>query len=462
MPTPPTQPPPLPPSFVELLSQSSLKVKHRMLQALNEAITLDEVKAPPHISDVSTYVKHIPELDIGQDLNTSIMAELESLNLHLHPDPNKVKTQWLSPTNEEYNYGKVINKPKPISEFKAISELAEMINKHPDSTGDMDACIVSCYPSGGAYLRIHADDEDIITQTSSICTVSFGPTRTLEFIENGKMKPDGKLDYKADLSLPATHHSLNIMHPGCQQVLRHRVPRAKNVDDQPNVRYSISFRKINSSLHQAKREEPGVKSTKPPVKENVILVAGDSFFARLNADLLGKRKQKVINISKGGSKMNAVSKSITDFVEANPNYTVKKLFISVGTNDIRYCGLKGVKDLKVPLSKLMKNVRTILPDTAIFFQSLLPIPSNGMVNLEKNVCQMNNLIFDMCSRNRMFYIDVFKLFIDRYGRRNINLFPKFNTEKNSYDIHPNKRGFGVLARNIIFLIHSKWFNPLGY
>ncbi len=295
--------------------------------------------------------------------------------------------------------------------------------------------------------------------------MSFGPQRTLEFVEIGKKNKHGKVDYTPDYSLPATHHSLNIMHPGCQQVLKHRVPGVKHAEGSPSVRYSVSFRKINSSIPQSDKENDkkvGDTNKPPPGRKNVILVAGDSYFTRLKADLLGKGKQEVHNIAKGGSKMGDVKKAVTKFVDANPKLNVKKLFISVGTNDIRHCGLRGVRELKAPLSNLMKHVRTILPDTAIYFQSLLPIPGNGMVNVVRNVCQMNNLIFDMCSRNKTFYIDAFNLFLDNHGRRNVHLFPKVNSVTGSYDIHPNKRGMGVLARNIIFLIHSKWFNPFGY
>ena len=56
----------------------------------------------------------------------------------------------------------------------------------------------------------------------------------------------------------------------------------------------------------------------------------------------------------------------------------------------------------------------------------------------------------------------FGAFIDRYGHRNKLLFPTFDESKNTFDIHPNKKGMGILARFYIFLIHSKWFNPLGY
>ena len=72
------------------------------------------------------------------------------------------------------------------------------------------------------------------------------------------------------------------------------------------------------------------------------------------------------------------------------------------------------------------------------------------------------MIFNLCSKHRIFFIDAFSCFLNRFGNRNVYLFPKFDARKQFFDIHPNPRGMGVLARQYIFLIHSKRFNPLAY
>ena len=110
----------------------------------------------------------------------------------------------------------------------------------------------------------------------------------------------------------------------------------------------------------------------------------------------------------------------------------------------------------------MKSVRALLPATTVYFQSLLPIPANGCPYTERNVVNMNNMIYYLCSRYRMYYVDVFSDFLNINGSRNDLLFPKFDVGRNTFDIHPNARGYGVLARAYIYLIHSRWFNPQGY
>ena len=337
----------------------------------------------------------------------------------------------------------------------------DKVNNHPCTTSDMDAALVSCFPSSKAKLRLHADNEPHISQTSSICTISFGPPRTLEFVKIGKTTKNGRPDTTTDSSEPALTHSMNVMRPGCQQVLKHRVPVGQHLRGQVNVRYSISFRKIvptSSTEPIPKVKEP--EKNVPP-KESVVLMAGDSFFERLDAARLGKNKKKVINIAKGGSKMESVLRSIDNFVKKNLSKTVSKCFISIGTNDIRNC-TSGIMHLKTPLCNFMKSVKQLLPQTKLYIQSLLPIPTNGSHHVVKNVYAMNNLIFSLCSRYKILYLDNFSLFLDNRGRRKLALFPEYNQERKYFDIHPNQKGMGVLAKEFIFRIHSKWFNPLGY
>ena len=395
--------------------------------------------------DISPFVEHVEldDLAIDDDLADAISNELKSMKL-VSPIPTKIKTQWLSPSSESYNYGSVINNPKPICDYPNICKLMDIVNKHPSSTGDMDACIVSCFPTSQASLNLHKDAEDLMCQSSSICTVSFGAPRTLEFVRDGKMtgkKGKKYKDLRADISCPATDRTMNVMKPGGQYVMKHRVPRGKHVEGSSSLRYSISFRKIvqKAELDEEKKEEESPtqkadKSTKPSTsKKSIVLVAGDSFPGRLDADRLGRGKKTVVNIAKGGSSIVQVEKAIKDFVDDNPSYQVTKLFVSIGTNDSRYCK-DGCRHLKEAVCKFMKFVKNLLPNTKIYFQSLLPI-LNGSPYTVRNVYEMNEMIYYLCSRYKLFYIDVFSSFLNPYGYRNDSLFPKYDSEKQFHDIH---------------------------
>ncbi len=481
----------IPFSFVVLLNTATLDVQELMLKALSAnidalktarkaAATSSKTSPPPPTSrqDKLCLVEHVSHLPGFDDtLYNGVLTELTSLQLK--GKGNKVLTQWLSPSNDSYNYGKIVNKPKDINKFTNISKLMDIVNQHPSTTGDMDSCLVSSFQNSNSALSLHKDNEDLMCQTSSICTVSFGAARELEFVIDGKKK-NKKPDRSTDVSLPATDRTMNIMKPGAQQVMKHRVKTGTRVSGGPNWRYSISFRKIAKPGTNTLPSSPPKMTINPPKasqspsspttntrsgqqqKKYANLIAGDSFTARLDKCRLGKGKEEVHNISKGGSKISDVQQSLIDFSATHPLVTIKKVFLSVGTNDIRHCR-NGVQHLKNSVGDLMKCTKELFPDAKVFVQSIPPIHPNGCQYTVGNVLSMNNLLYTKCSRHKLFYLDIFGAFLDVHGYRNNRLFPPFDAKKQAFDIHPSaKKGMPVLARFYIRLIHSKWFNPLGY
>ena len=102
----------------------------------------------------------------------------------------------------------------------------------------------------------------------------------------------------------------------------------------------------------------------------------------------------------------------------------------------------------------MREINRFLPDTKVWFKSIPPVNANGCRFTERNVLSMNVLIYDMCTKHKLFYLNIFGAFIDRYGHRNKLLFIKFDESKNIFDIHLDK------MNGYIFLIHSKNHNLL--
>ena len=232
------------------------------------------------------------------------------------------------------------------------------------------------------------------------------------------------------------------------------------MDGVQDVRYSFSFRRyISNNLEGSSNALPIINLTSEKIvqhKTNVVLVSGDSYTARLDAEKLGKGKKKVVNISKGGNTIKDVIKSLETFAQENHNANVQKLFICIGTNDIRHAQY-GIRYLKRPYINMIKTAKKLFPNSKIFCQSLLPLPIVKS-NTVRNVESMNCLIYEACTQERVFYLNVFGTFLDNSGTKRHSLFfPRDIT-----DIHPNKRGIGLLAKFYIHIIHTKTFNPLGY
>jgi len=443
----------LPKVFVDLLKTATLAEKRAMLEALTLNVASETTaESTASSDDIVSLVEHVNDLNLDKTLCDDLQKELDSLNLKQRG--RAVTTQWLSPTTHSLYYGHVMNKPTPINDYPNFCKLMEVVNNHPSTSGDMDSCLITRYASSKSTLRLHRDNEPLISQTSSICTVSLGAPRELSIVLDSNKNSDSP-----DHVLPATDKTMNIMKPGAQSKMRHAVYSGNVVGENEKVRFSLSFRKIKPPQEeQVALSQVNEQVTK---KQKIVLVAGDSFAARLDEKLLGKNKQVVKNIAVGGSKLDKVKRDIEKFVKDNPNLEVVKLFVSVGTNDIRYCD-NGIAHLKSAVSSLMSSIKLILPTAKVWFQSIPPINPNGCKFTERNVIQMNNLIYNMCSRYRHYFLDIFPAFLDARGCINTRLFPHFDTKKQRSDIHPNNKGMGVLARFYIFIIHSKWFNPLGF
>ena len=235
----------------------------------------------------------------------------------------------------------------------------------------MNAYLVSCMSTKNSSLSYHSDHENMIDQNSNICTVSFGAASTLDFINKNSHHSGRKwTPPQTEFSVPATNHSMNVMKAGCQSFILHRIPPGKV----GGVRYSLSFRRVLSQPANINPDPPStsckspngttnVVSTPAQGKKKIVLLAGDSYFERLDMEKLGKGKQSVFKIAKGGRKIDAVLQSLNEFSADNPELDVTKLFICVGTNDIRNCHEGGVSHLKTlykPFLTPLKNVSRML------------------------------------------------------------------------------------------------------
>ena len=139
--------------------------------------------------------------------------------------------------------------------------------------------------------------------------------------------------------------------------------------------------------------------------------------------------------------------------ENDSSACVVKLFLSVGTNDIRYVYSRGVKHLIAPFARLLDKAKELFPLAEVYVHSVLPGYEEN-VWTAKNVVAVNDLIKSVCSSKGVYYLNFFKLFLLKNGCRNASLFRD--------SVHPSWRGgMGMLARVYIQNIHRgvKFFNP---
>ena len=90
------------------------------------------------------FIVHVEQLPISSELSEGVLQELTSMKLRTRGRKGKVakvKTQWLIPNDE---YRNDIKNPKQINDYHYIPKVLEIVNNHHSTSGDMNACLVSC------------------------------------------------------------------------------------------------------------------------------------------------------------------------------------------------------------------------------------------------------------------------------------------------------------------------------
>ena len=413
-------------------------------------------------ANVKDYVSVKKEFitDLGGVEYQSILSDLDLLKLK-KTHKKDIQTAWLTLNNEPYNWksrtGVVINEPKDINSVPYIKKTMERINS--ELKVNLNSCLVSYYPSADITLRLHSDNEFSIDQSQPICTLSVGSPRNFAIYEKTQNSKEDPV-YSVEL----TAGSLCVMKAGCQSLYKHKIP-AGNI---PGHRYSLSFRHIKSPaavdskiVSPAVDPEISIPSSCSPipaqtVKPRAVLILGSSITRDLIPEKLVRRDSGIVcfNKSTGGAKCMDINNSLKSFHSTyHHQYNVEKIFISIGTNDIRYC-TKGVGHLKFFLNKLVHDTKELFPDAKIFLQSLLPIKRTNIF-IGKNVVEFNKLIYEACVVHRCFYVDIFRHFLNYFGN---DISPLLYKD----EVHLNHYGIVILARTFKSIINGYKFNPFGF
>ena len=392
--------------------------------------------------------------DVQDKFMDDLKLEIDSLGLDKRKsNTSKVVTQWILP---DPSVSPNLKNAQKLEKFSSISKLCNIVNNLEETAGTMIGALVNYYPSGGARTNPHSDDESYVDQSSSIATFSLGSERVFNIFN----KDHGHKQLLRSYVL--TEKSLMMMQPGSQAVTRHLVASSSS---HSGPRWSISFRKIIPST--ITNEWPHSNNSKPKAanhndtQDHTTLILGTSISRGLiGHKLAGKSGQKVINLSKGGAKIYHLSEILDQFFNGKHEYleknttptitSVKRVFVSVGTNDIRYAK-DGVNHLYSPMQNLLEKIKLYYPNATVYVQSLLPQRVDNKHTVS-NVLSFNKLLIKVCTVTQTMFLDILKNFLLPNMCRNTNLYCQDG-------VHLNYIGLGALARAYIQIIRGR-FNPI--
>ena len=457
-----------------LLKGADICTKRKLLVKLREEIHEEELSQTP-VPNPELVTYHPKYISQEQDV---LLAELQldfdnMKKTHFNKDSNrqtrngasKVSSIWIG--SQPYTYTGSSHPANEMNNYPGTSKLMNILNSDPrfSSYKKFNSCQGAYYKDGKAALSLHSDDEKKQLDLSCpIVILSFGDTRQLKMFPKETLHKSKRVRDSRDCikTVDMEDLSMTIMWPGCQDALAHMVPRS---DECSGERISLSFRvaiteedTITEDCNASGEDlflTPSSPSHSPVVlpKKPTTLILGTSITKGLIGEKLAKRNIYCHNISGSGYKISHLDKQLDEFYK-NPDFAncdVKKVIVSVGTNDIRYC--KGdINHLKTPMKNLINKLRDYYSDNIqIFIQSVLPIKVTNEYTI-LNVRRYNSMLFNICRESKCFYLDVFRQFLTFDGHFNQDLFVD--------GCHIKSSCIGLLARSYIKVINRDVFNPL--
>ena len=157
-----------------------------------------------------------------------------------------------------YTYSGVTHQPRPISDNKYLSSIANYLEiVLPEFK--YNSALVHKYIDGQASIPYHSDDEPEIVSDSQIVTVSFGETRTMKFSH----KNTGE-----ETSVSLSHGDVLIMDTKSQEEYSHCIPK----ENCRRTRLSVTFRLLKPLTDSRKHcsQESSLPSTNSTVTQFLV------------------------------------------------------------------------------------------------------------------------------------------------------------------------------------------------
>ena len=211
---------------------------------------------------------------------------------------------------------------------------------------------------------------------------------------------------------------------------------------------------MNIRIFRKKTEYDLVKRTKADnysflsnncCKKGQTVIVGDSITEIFNMDLFAPYTGKTgLHVYNRGISGDTSDRLLERFYDNVLTIEPKNMVLLIGTNDLTInASAEYVAD---NIEKMLDLSLESCPDMSIFLQSVYPVEyKNKKKNLE--IIKLNEILSRLCNRKNITFIDLSERLTDDKGGLNMAY---------TYDgLHPNARGFKVIADEILRYLYSE-------
>lgn len=170
-----------------------------------------------------------------------------------------------------------------------------------------------------------------------------------------------------------------------------------------NHTFKYSFKDIVSELI----------SPQKLVSDNIVFL-GDSITERYHIDEFYEN-YNIVNSGVGGNETNDI---LNNMKERLYRYNPSKVFLLIGTNDLN--NYKKPEEVANNIEKIIKQIKTNRPYAEIYVESIFPVNNvdfkkRNKGHDNKNIQKTNKLVINICKKNKVKYLDIYKHLINENG-----------------------------------------------
>ena len=205
---------------------------------------------------------------------------------------------------------------------------------------------------------------------------------------------------------------------------------------------------INTNCKEVKTDT-STKSEIKPWEANVkdydnFVFLGDSITEQYPIEEMYGLNIPIINSGISGFKTTDILKEMDNLVY---KYNPSKVFILIGTNDLRYSDDEEDEDEIIKnIEEIVESIQDKRPKAKIYVQSIYPVNKNMKINntQERNneeIKYVNAEVEKYCKKNNITYIDMFDLLTDGNG--------DFEERYSKDGLHVSTLGYIVITKKLM-------------
>ena len=391
--------------------------------------------------------------------------------------------------SQRYSYAGRSHPPRAILDNKYLVKILDVVKEqYPDY--QFNSAMITRYANGEEWMPFHSDDEACIAPHSSIMTISFGETRSLQF--QSKVTPH---THHAKLSLE--HGDVFLMSQLSQSYFQHGIPK-NTASKLPRISITLRMLKevpyndaykhdssqyippaVNHMQNKHASETATIsdsslrESIKKTDRKRVVYISS-SMFKSLNESKLSSKFHDALVFSYSGATVKSMEEQFKEDQRRSniDSKTVQTIVLMCGTNNIdniidspkfmrdkfiseqqpHSCSMEAITETFKSTEHFLMYLHEWAPNARIKILNILPRESRArnqvISRINSYLCSLAQKYSFIEHPDSMFNRSY--LFANKAGFRKSGFF----SSRGSDNVHLNEKGMIRLAKYLKYIGHN--------